>query len=218
MNPTQTTNKNTNQRIFSVLTPLLSVFLLSMIVGCTNATLAPTNSNSSTPVTDHPASTYAETRMSDPFPVEPQPLSVDELPQLNVRAGTTPLPVLQSSYCWTNGCRDFVGARMMLHDYKFATIEPNATIKLLLPYTPAPTTVDLMRYTYTDAQTRSTGTAIHINPDSAAYSAQLTPDDGSLQAPTEPGQYYYELSVDWMSADGKYSKGQTSFLFGFQVQ
>ncbi|MEW4370127.1 hypothetical protein [Paenibacillus kandeliae] len=133
---------------------------------------------------------------------QPQPLQQDELPSLVVQSGKTDIPVVQSSYCWGSlGCADYVATPAMLRDHKLPTVSPGATIDIMFPYTPLPSEIQL----------HSLGTT-------ASDHAVISLQNGTFHAPTNLGTYYYTFQAGWTSEDGMYSMGDTSFVFGFQVE
>lgn len=133
---------------------------------------------------------------------QPQPLQQDELPSLVVQSGKMVIPVVQSSYCWGSlGCADYAATPAMLRDQTLPKISPGATIALIFPYTPLPSEIQL-----------------HSLDTTSSDHAVISLQNGTFHAPTNHGTYYYTFQAGWTSEDGMYSMGDTSFVFGFQVE
>ncbi len=203
-------NRRINSKLFMI------CVLVIAIIGCTQHTPAA--------VTDHvppdqaaPASRIAETTTTMTPKHETtslQPLSDDVLPVLQVKAGDTTIPAVQSSYCWgTKGCADFVGGAAMLKGKSLPTIQAGTSVQLHFPYTPEPAVIELVQYPLRLSENTSNS---HVQS-TADQAISITIHDGAFQATQKAGDYYYEFGASWMSEDGKYSSGQTSFVFGFTV-
>ncbi|MFD1884438.1 hypothetical protein [Paenibacillus wenxiniae] len=212
-------NRKRNSKLF-----MLCVLLIS-IIGCTKHTPAlvmssvPSSESASTSSKSASVFPAAETTIAAPEKdaTSLQPLHGDVLPSLQVRAADhTKIPVAQSSYCWGNkGCADFVGGAAMLKGQSLPAIKAGASVQLHFPYTPAPSMVELTQYPIRASEDTST---IHVHSIADHPPMPITLHDGAFQAPHKAGYYYYEFNADWMSADGEHATGQTSFVFGFQVE
>jgi hypothetical protein len=108
-------------------------------------------------------------------------------------------PVVQSSYCWKNGCADYAGGKVMVEDKPVTVIEPGETIKIYFDYKPIPTNISLGEFTDKDA-------------------TQVPLDNGTFKSPDKRGIYYYGISANWLSKDGKTTNGDTSAVFAIEVK
>ncbi|RXZ81741.1 hypothetical protein EBB07_13885 [Paenibacillaceae bacterium] len=110
------------------------------------------------------------------------------------------IPVTQSSYCWGKlGCADYARGKTMLKGKTPTVVVPESNIEVSFDYKPAPTQIAVQQF-----------------QDEKTVDAPLV--DGYFKAPKEKGVYYYGLSGDWTTDDGKYSKGSTSSVFVIEVQ
>ncbi|MFS0726465.1 hypothetical protein [Paenibacillus sp. 1P07SE] len=108
-------------------------------------------------------------------------------------------PIVQSSYCWKTVCADYAGGKTMVEGQPVTPVEPGETINIQFDYKPIPTQVSLIEFTETKP-------------------VQLPLDNGTFKAPSERGTYYYGISANWLSEDGKYSIGDTSSVFAIEVR
>ncbi|WP_127534589.1 hypothetical protein [Paenibacillus kobensis] len=118
----------------------------------------------------------------------------------NIAAGDTVIPVIQSSYCWERTCADYPGPIKLLKGYLPTVVAPNTSIHIAFDYKPAPN-------------------QLHASLSVDEYEDQDIPlTDGAFHAPKQPGTYYFSISANWMSDDGRTSKGHTSAAFGIEVK
>lgn len=87
----------------------------------------------------------------------------------------------------------------MLNGETPTVVTPEAKIKVLFDYEPAPSQVGVQQYL--DEQT-----------------VEVPIKDSYFYAPKEKGVYYYGTSAYWTTEDGKYSKGDTSLVFIIEVK
>ncbi|WP_411342765.1 hypothetical protein ACE3MZ_13950 [Paenibacillus sp. WLX1005] len=188
----------------------VSLLLITMLVstGCSASHTQSGGDDSFTPLhakEEEPVSaTDSSSLPSSPLPPSQQlqPLQPNELPSLVVHAGEMDIPVAQSSYCWGDlGCRDYTSDPKMLDDQTLPTLSSGAAIALVFPYDPAPNQI----------QVTSLGT-------SASVDSVIALRDWTFDAPLKRGTYFYTFQAYWTSEDGMYTQGDTSFVFGFQIE
>ena len=112
-------------------------------------------------------------------------------PLPKVTAGKTKIPVTQSSYCWGNKCVDYVAPQEQLKDMKPTIVEPAANIKI----------------TYSGSKPKTLN--VSRSGDGSFTDVPIT--DGAIQAPAEPGIYYYLVSAWW-------KRGSSSGAFVIEVR
>ncbi|MFC5468898.1 DUF3221 domain-containing protein [Cohnella suwonensis] len=130
----------------------------------------------------------------------------DKPPLPKVAAGETTIAVLQSSYCWSGKsssvCADYAGPQDMLKDKPKDAVKPGARIAFAFatkPPTASETHVSL------------------FNEDGAVVEVKL--DGNAFVAPSEPGIYYYGLSVWWMKdVEKRISENSSSYAFAIEVK
>ncbi len=205
-------NRRINGKLFVI------CVLVIAIIGCTKHTPAAVTDHHVPPGGASPASPIAETTTTMTLKhknTSLHPLSDNVLPVLQVNAGTTTIPAMQDSYCWgTKGCADFVGGAAMLKGQSLPTIQAGMSVQLHFPYTPQPAVIELVQYPLRLSENTSNS---HVQNMSDHPPISITIHDGAFQAPQKAGNYYYGFGASWMSEAGKYSSGQTSFVFGFTV-
>ncbi|MBD3921707.1 hypothetical protein H8B09_23275 [Paenibacillus sp. PR3] len=129
------------------------------------------------------------------------PISKKAPPLPKVTSEQIQIPVIQSSYCWSNlGCADYAGGKSQLQGVSPTPVNPGAAIKVSFSYKPKPNTLSIQQF------------------GDEYKSTQIPFNNGSFIAPKEQGIYYYGISAYWTTADGKYSKGDTSSVFVIEVK
>ncbi|MFC5405441.1 DUF3221 domain-containing protein [Cohnella soli] len=134
----------------------------------------------------------------------------DKPPLPSVVAGQTAITVMQSSYCWSgqavNGqvkseCADYASPAGMLKDKPTTKVAPGATIEFAFATKPP------------------TASETHVSlfeTDGSVVDVKL--DGDSFVAPTEPGIYYFGLSVWWMKdVEKRISENSSSYAFAIEV-
>ncbi|WP_027085113.1 hypothetical protein [Cohnella panacarvi] len=111
-------------------------------------------------------------------------------PLPKVAAGKTKIPVTQSSYCWGNKCADYAAPQDQLKDETPTIVEPGSDISI--------------RYSGSKPKTLS------VRRSGDGSFTDVPVEDGAIQAPTEPGVYYYLVSAWW-------KRGSSSGSFVIEV-
>jgi hypothetical protein len=185
-------------KIFNTMRTLISlVFLTTLLIlsGCNSTSINGTNGTASPPTTNPKEAEMGSKQVQEPEPNLPQKLPT---PIIQTESGIS-IPAVQSSYCWSGTCADYVGG-----------------MDLLEGHTPVPVLV---------GEKKSIDMGIDIPPDEISISEYvdnrnqpITSMDGTFQLPKEPGTYYYGAFVRWSSPqDSQISLGDTSFAFVVRV-
>ncbi len=112
-------------------------------------------------------------------------------PLPKVAAGKTKIPVSQSSYCWGNKCSDYAAPQDQLADKTPTIVEPAARIKI----------------TYSGSKPKK----LNVSRAGDGGFTNVPIEDGAIQAPIEPGVYYYMVSAWW-------KRGDSSGAFAIEVK
>ncbi|WP_046225415.1 hypothetical protein [Paenibacillus dauci] len=127
-------------------------------------------------------------------------------PAPTIMAGDTVIPWVQSSYCWSRGCTDYIGGKQMMDGKVPAVVPAGARIQANYNYEPAPAILVLNQL---DNQK---------NQSNYNDLVSVPLQDGKFTAPTAPGTYYYLLEAHWREKNTQHSDGDTSAVFAIEIR
>lgn len=112
------------------------------------------------------------------------------------------IDVTQSSYCWTSKnkseCVDYAGPEEMLKDKPMEQVYTNA------------------RLNYKFDVKKPSEMSVTLFHDGSFATEELTTD--FIEAPSEPGIYYYNVSALWLlDKEKRISEGSSSYVFAIEV-
>jgi hypothetical protein len=131
---------------------------------------------------------------------EPEPNLPQKLPTpiIQTESGIS-IPAVQSSYCWSGTCADYVGGMDLLEGHTPVPVLVGEKISIDMGIEIPPDELELFEYVENK-----------IKP--------IASTNGTFQLPKEPGTHYYGASVRWSSPqDSHISLGSTSFAFAVRV-
>ncbi|PZD96758.1 hypothetical protein DNH61_06055 [Paenibacillus sambharensis] len=119
------------------------------------------------------------------------------LPDIQTADGVN-IKVHQSSYCWTNGCADYIGPYHMLKDSEKQTVAAGAEL----------------RVSFEGRQPDQVSVSLFSDDEIVDVSIQ----DQVFHAPEEAGVYYYLLSASWVNKqNSQVSDGSSAYAFAVEV-
>ncbi|ANF96225.1 hypothetical protein [Paenibacillus bovis] len=127
-------------------------------------------------------------------------------PASTIMAGDTVIPWVQSSYCWSRGCADYIGGTQMMDGKVPAVVPAGPRIQANYNYEPAPAILVLHQLDNEKNQSNYNDLV------------SIPLQDGTFTAPTVPGTYYYLLEAHWREKNTQYSDGDTSAVFAIEIR
>lgn len=185
-------------KIFNTMGTLISLLFLTTLLilsGCNPAPSNGTNGTASPPTTNPKEAEMGSKQVQEPEPNLPQKLPT---PIIQTESGIS-IPAVQSSYCWSGTCADYVGGMDLLEGHTPVPVLVGEKISIDMGIEIPPDELEMFEYVDNRSQ-------------------PITSTGGTFQLPMEPGTYYYRAFVRWSSPqDSQISLGDTSFAFVVRV-
>lgn len=118
-----------------------------------------------------------------------------------VSVGEEIIEVVRASYCWNNGCVDYVGPPDILEGKLPHQVEKGEEIHIHFDFEPKPTSMSISRM---------------FKEDEEWIKDEII--NNALTVPNEEGIYYYDILAAWQSNNGSPSFGDSYYAFVIEVK